>query len=160
MWAKFRVLALVVCIWMVTTISRPVAAQLPFIPSPTPIPSPTAMSVVPTQLPRSEIYNYLATAAANVNALPDDVSAPGGVPLVPDTDGAQIFGYIKWLWSGNSAQELVGETVSPLVISTFIWVTLIVVITLVFLTITLVSSILKFIVWAVRLVMGFVPGLG
>lgn len=58
--------------------------------------------------PVPELYQALATANAAVNAMPTDLTAPSGSPLLPSTDGSQIFAYAKWLLSPAAADEYAG----------------------------------------------------
>jgi hypothetical protein len=46
---------------------------------------------------------------------PDDLS---GVEL-PNETGTQLFSYAKWLFSPNSAREILGETLAPLAVDIF-----------------------------------------
>lgn len=131
-----------------------------FLPSPTPIPTATPQPTLSSELPQNEVYTYLATAAANVNALPEDASAPGGVAIVPNTDGLQLFGYAKWLWSGTSTRELLGPTLSPLANSAFVWITLIAISASVYLVFTIVTSIVRFVAWLIQQVLKFIPFIG
>ncbi|MCL4251790.1 MAG: hypothetical protein KJ065_26935 [Anaerolineae bacterium] len=132
----------------------PAAAQ---IPSPTPIPSATPGPTLPAYIPSSGVYNFLATAAANVNALPQDISAPGGVALLPNSDAVPLFSYAKWLWSGNSTRELLGEQLSPIGNTGVIWITLVVVLGLIWLTVTIATAIVKFVIGFLRTVRAILP---
>jgi hypothetical protein len=157
MWAK----ALLFC--LVLMIAAPALAQevpvptVPAIPSPTLIPTATAIPTNSAPLPRSDVYNYLSTAAANVNALPDDVSAPGGAALLPSDDGRQLFGYAKWLLSGNSIRELVGPTIQPIGTTMFVWITLVIVLVAVYFTVRSILTIMKFVVWVFNFVRNLIP---
>jgi hypothetical protein len=77
--------------------------------------------------PNSEVYNALSTAAANINVLPDDIAAPGGVALAPAVNGSEFFGYTKGILTAATQQELTGRTIFPLAASLGVWVILIVV---------------------------------
>jgi hypothetical protein len=80
------------------------AANSAFAQTATPVP-PT-----PTPIPFAEIplMEALATQNANGQELPTNLEAPNGVPLLPATDGREVFGYVKWLVSPVAAQELFG----------------------------------------------------
>lgn len=69
----------------------------------TPTPTPT---IIP--IPADDLYQALATSEAIKQQAPADLSAPGGQPLLPATDGSQIFGYAKWLVSSSAAAEIGG----------------------------------------------------
>jgi hypothetical protein len=134
---------------------------VPAIPSPTPIPTSTPMPTLGAELPRSEIYNYLATAAANINAMPDDLSRPGGVSVLPSGDGVvQIFAYGKWLFSFSSAQELLGQSFSPVAIHVTAAFALIILLASIFLLVKLATLIIKVVTWLIQQVIKLIPGLG
>jgi len=124
--------------------------NLPELPSPTPVASYTP---APTLDPNDfgEAYDQLSTAAANMNSLPDNVSAPGGVPLVPDANGAEMFAYMKSIMSGNQQRELTGDTLFPLVTSATIFITMIVVVSGIRFVVNIVSQIIKIAVAIYRL---------
>jgi hypothetical protein len=111
-------------------------------------------------IPQNEVYSWLATAAANVNALPSDISAPGGVSLLVDENAQQIFGYGKWLFSPAAAENLAGRTFSPLVTHAFVAVTLAIVLAMLRQVIDFVVFLGKGVIFVVRQVLKFVPGLG
>mgnify|MGYP001069955899 CR=1 FL=1 len=58
--------------------------------------------------PIPQLFEALATANAAVNSLPTDLTAPSGSPLLPSTDGTQLFAYAKWLLSPAAAEEYAG----------------------------------------------------
>lgn len=62
----------------------------------------------PPPLPTQEMYEALATQNANLNDLPESLQNPDGRPLLPDEDGTQLFGYIKWLIDPTMADEWAG----------------------------------------------------
>lgn len=99
----------------------------PALPSPTPVPSVTPIPTI-DPFERSDTFNNLSTAVANVNSLPDDVSAPGGFALVPQDNGTEFFAYAKAIMTGNVQRELTGQTLFPLVVSITLWITLIAII--------------------------------
>ncbi|MDX2137941.1 MAG: hypothetical protein SF123_07575 [Chloroflexota bacterium] len=129
----------------------------PVLPSPTYIPTATPLPTIGGEVPRNEIYNYLATAAAQSNSLPDDPSAPGGAPLLPRDDGRQLFGYARWLLSGNVQNELLGPTIAPLGTSVTVWITMLLILVAIWFSINLLMTILKFISWAIMYVRKLLP---
>lgn len=134
---------------------------VPPLPSPTYIPTltpvPTADSAIINTLP---LYNFLATASANINALPDNPSEPGGVSAVPDTNANTIFGYVRWLFSGNSAQELLGPTLAGMAIPFVIIMTNVITLTGFYMLVNFITSLAKGVVWLVQQILKFVPFLG
>lgn len=134
---------------------------MPLVPVPTAIPTSTPVATMDADdIPRNAIYTFLATAAANVNSLPDDVSAPDGAVVLPDTDGRQVFAYAKWLFSGATAQELLGITFSPVAIHLFAGLTLIVILVSIYLVVNLVVLLIKGVIWIVQQVLRVVPFIG
>lgn len=72
---------------------------------------------------KSDLYRAMATAASQVNGMPEQIQASGqnGQSVIPNTSGAiQMFGYIKWLLSPASIQELMGKTLAPLGVNVFV----------------------------------------
>jgi hypothetical protein len=116
----------------------------PFLPSPTPL---STLVPRPTMDPDTSglmlVYNQLATAAANVNQLPEDIAAPNGQPLLTGDDGRQLFAYAKWIMSPNILQELAGEDLSKLAEAAVRWVTIII-------SIIAIYFLIKLIVWLVQ----------
>lgn len=134
---------------------------LPAIPSPTPVYTATSIPTMSDEdIPRGEVYAYLATAAANVNALPLDVSAPGGAAVLPSTDARQVFAYGKWLFSPNSLNELLGYSFSGFGLHLFIAFTLIVILVSIYLVVNLVVLIIKGVTWIIQQVLRVVPFIG
>jgi hypothetical protein len=116
----------------------------PFLPSPTPLASSTPRATIdPDMSGLMGVYNQLATAAANVNALPSDIAAPNGQPLLTNDDGRQLFAYAKWVMSPNILQELAGEDLSKLFEAAVRWVTIII-------SIIAIYFLLKLIVWLIE----------
>lgn len=134
----------------------PLPALTP-IPSPTPIPTATPMNLVGTaQVPTDQIYNYLATAQANVAQAPEDLRNPG-VPVVPAEDGSEIFGYVKWITSTNVGAEVFGPFgVIPSHIGALIL--LMVVLVSVYLLVYLIGFILRFVNWLIGKILDIIPG--
>jgi hypothetical protein len=132
---------------------------LPWLPSPTYIftATPFDSDLVP-DVGRSEIYYWAATAAANVNALPQDISAPGGVPILVDENAQTFFAYGKWLF--NSTRELVGATLSPIAISAFVAVSASIVIASIATIINFVTILVNAVLMLVRWLLKLIPGIG
>jgi hypothetical protein len=90
--------------------------QLPAPNTPTPYAPIATVEVIDiaTAIPRNEIYSWLSTAVANVNSLPNDPFVSNGTSIITADTGTQIFGYVRWLYSYNTAQELLGATLAPI----------------------------------------------
>lgn len=107
-----------------------------------------------------DLYSSMATAAAVVNSLPEQINnaAPGGQSLVDAMAGAkQVFGYIKWLFSPNSAQELLGRSLAPIGINILVIVTMIVALTAIYIAINTIVYIVKFVIWLITQALKLVP---
>lgn len=129
----------------------------PEIASPTPIATATPLNLMGTaQVPSDQIYNYLATAQANVVQAPEDLRNPG-VPVVPAEDGSEIFGYVKWITSANVGAEVFGPFgVIPSHIGALIL--LLVVLVSVYLLVYLIGFILRFVNWLISRILDIIPG--
>lgn len=124
--------------------------------TPTPTPTPT-----PTQgLDKSDAYKFLATAAANLNSLPDDPSKQSGVQLIPSDNGAQIFGYVKWLISGASMDELLGRTLSPIGVRFGLLLIVQFVLTVIYFVANFIAILLRVANWIIRFILQFIPFFG
>ncbi len=128
---------------LVLLIAAPALAQDDDGPTPTP-------SATPLQVPFQELNQALATANSGVNQAPADLSAPGGVPLLPSADGRQIFGYVKWLISAQAAEDVFGPF-APIFIHLGIYLGMVFPLIGVYLTILIVSYIAGWIVFIYRL---------
>ena len=133
---------------------------LPWLPSPTPIPTWTPEPTPVSQFEASDLYVNLQTAVANVNALPENASAPGGVPLLPGDSSSNIFSYAKWLLSGTGSRETLGETLSPIATHLMIAITVTIVLATIYFVTNLIVTIVKFVVWIVQQILRFVPFIG
>jgi hypothetical protein len=102
-----------------------------------------------------DIYNWLSTAAAEVDNLPGQFTG-----YVPSPDGTSFFGYAKWVMSCSSAQELLGQTLAPIACHTFVGFTLFIVMMSVYLSIRIISVVLKIVTWVVQQILRLVPLIG
>lgn len=74
-----------------------------------PPPAPTLPArEVPIPLPTQQMYEQMATANAILADAPVDLSRPENVPILPDENGRQMFGYIKWILSPAATDEWAG----------------------------------------------------
>lgn len=109
---------------------------------------------------KSDLYRAMATAAFNVNEMPEQIRANGqnGQSVLPSMDGAaQLFGYAKWLFSANTAQELLGRTLAPLGEMLFRILVSAVALVAVYIVIRLVSLIIKAVIWVINQLLKLVP---
>jgi hypothetical protein len=136
---------------------QPPIPTLPGLPSPTPVATVTPAGTLALAVPHSDIYNFLATAAANVNALPNDISAPGGVPLFANPDASPLFGYAKWMFSGSGTQELLGQTLSPFGTRVFLVVTAALTLTSIYFIVRFATLILKGVIWLLYKIRAIFP---
>lgn len=137
-----------------------VVPTLPALPSPTPYPTTTPIATIMPEIPHSEIYNFLSTAVVNVNNLPEDLFAPGGVPVLVNPDAQAVFSYGKWMLSVTGARELVGDTLSPIAVRIFLFLSLTVVFSGIWQIVNLVVLLIKGIVYIVQQVLKFIPFVG
>jgi hypothetical protein len=125
--------------------------------TPTPTITPTPNVTLVLTIPRSDMYSSLATAAANVNRLPDEIRRPGGQSLIPSPDVSQLFAWAKWLFSLNTAQELLGQTLAPIGIELFIIMNFVVILTAIYFLINLIVLIIKGVIWIINQILKIVP---
>jgi len=119
--------------------------------TPTPTSTPTITPTSPGSVPDEELSNQMATQAANTNNLPDDISRPlNDQAVVQSVDLTPLFGFVKWLFSANTANELLGRTLAPLGLSIFtLFMITVVMIVIYILVFTIVTGI-KFFWWVVN----------
>lgn len=119
------------------------------IPSPTPVPSASAPTFAATlDLPTGPIYGFLATADANLSQAPADITSNGGLPVLPNQNGYQLFAYIKWLISPSSAAEIAGPF-SDLIIHFAAFIGLSIFMSTVYVFIFIARILLRFVVWII-----------
>lgn len=112
-------------------------------------------------VPHTEIYNYLSTAVAHVNTLPDTLTTDGnGTDLVQSESATQLFGYAKWMFSGTSARELLGETLAPIGLNLYGLLTLIIFMAIAWGTIRIALLIYRFVYYLVREILRVLPFVG
>lgn len=114
----------------------------------TPMPTPTPVAI-PTQM-YSDAWEFMATAAAAVNALPDSATRRGPTSLLPAYNPTQLFGYMKWVMSGNSTRAVLGTTLAPLADNMLYMLLLVVTLTGIWMAIKLLSFILRAVLWLVK----------
>lgn len=120
-----------------------------------------SMEIIPADIvPRSDIYNFLATAVAEVNTLPDDLSDVNGVNIVPDESATQLISYSKWLLSPATLNEIVSPKFSPIAVNVYILLMLYVVGFSTWLTVKMVTTLIKFVQYIVSWLLRIIPFVG
>lgn len=127
--------------------------------TPTPTNTPTATPAITLVLtvPRSDMYGSMATAAANVNQLPDEIRRAGGQNLVPSIDLTRLFAMAKWLFSFNTANELLGRTLAPIGVELYIIFYFVIILTSIWFLVNLIVLIIKGVVWIVNQILKIIP---
>jgi hypothetical protein len=108
----------------------------------------------------SDLYRNLATAAAIVNELPEqiDEAAPSAQNIEDAFAGAsQVMGYIKWLFSENSAQEILGPDFAPLGINIMVIFTMILALTSIYIVVNVAVYVVKFATWVINQILKLLP---
>lgn len=103
----------------------------------------------------NDVISFLETAAAEINELPGSIDN-----YVPDVDGTDLFGYMKWAISCTSAQELVGQTLSPIICHAMVGFSLNIFLATIFLSFRLIRLLLKIITWIVSNILKIIPFMG
>jgi hypothetical protein len=109
---------------------------------------------------KSDIYRVMATAAYNVNKMPEEIkkSGPAGKDISGSTSGAvQLFGYAKWVMSPNTAQELMGKSLAPFGINVFVIFLLITSLTAIYFLVNLIVIVIKFVAWVINQLLKLIP---
>jgi len=115
-------------------------------------------AIEPSEL--DNFYQQMRDAADQINALPDEIkkAGPGGSTLIDATAGAaQISGYVKWLFSYNTAQELLGSDFAPIGVNILIVFTMTVAMIAIYIAINLVVFTIRMVVWIVNQVLKLIP---
>lgn len=112
----------------------PAAAQTP---TPDPTPGPFGQA--------------LLEANDNIVDAQTDLTAPNGVPILPNETGARLFAYAKWILSANTADELVGPF-AGIIQHLGILVTMVIIMSVIYAVLLALTYILEWIVWFVRFI--------
>ncbi len=118
----------------------------------------TSNQIEATEL--NAFYEQLREAADRINGLPDEIqkAGPSGQKLSDTTAGVgQIAGYVKWLFSANSAQELLGKTLAPIGINVLVIFVMTVAMVAIYIAINIVVFTIKMIVWLVNQILKLIP---
>lgn len=97
-------------------------------------------------VPFPELFAGIAEANVTINSLPNDLTAPNGISLLPGTNGSQVFAYAKWLLSPSAADEYAGP-VAPIIQHQAILVSGMMALIVVYVAIYLVVWGIRFIIW-------------
>jgi hypothetical protein len=138
--------------------------------TPTPSPTPSATPAITNTpnadflntdlIPSGDINDLLSTAVAYVNSLPDDITAPSGISLIPDETATQLFGWAKWLFSADSANESLGLTLAPLALTLMVLLTLVVSMAIAYTTLKIAVFIYRLVTYVIQWILKFVPFIG
>lgn len=120
----------------------------------TPIPTPALIDNY------DDMQNFMATAAAQSNQVPDNIISPSGQALITQQDPTLLFSYAKWLFSTNTAYELLGRTFAPIAINLFILLIIVVTLTTVWFLVMFIVLLVQTMVWLMNQVLKFIPFLG
>lgn len=63
---------------------------------------------VPLPVPEADLLQGLADAGDQLNSVNAPLTAPNGLPLLPNETGSMVWGFAKWITSPVAAQELMG----------------------------------------------------
>jgi hypothetical protein len=147
---------LIILSLVVSLLAQPPVPTFPPVPSPTPIASLTPMAIQATvAVPHSDIYNFLATVESGLGSAPENITNPG-LPVLPGTQGAELFGYAKWILSASTAYEVFGF-LGVVVVHLAARLTLMLFLAALGLLILLVTFVLKFIIWIVFKIRAIFP---
>jgi hypothetical protein len=69
--------------------------------------------------------------------------------LIPNETATSLFSYMKWMFSDTSAKELVGETLSPILINLYVWFLIAITFTTIWLIVRFVIFLWRFVLWVI-----------
>lgn len=105
-----------------------------------------------------DIISYLEQALGYLNNLPDNLTSDGNTQYLPSETATQIMGYAKWLFSPNTAQELLGTTLAPIGINLYILLSILVILAVSWAFIKIIILILRFVQYIARWILDLIPG--
>lgn len=103
------------------------------------------------EIPRNDIYNFLATADANLAQAPENIQ-----PILPVEDGSAAFRYAKWLIGGTASSDLFGPF-APIANNLGAVIALVLFLGLVFVVVYIVVFIVRFILSALSKLWDVIP---
>lgn len=109
---------------------------------------PASAQIVPT-VETDKVLSGINTAAETMNTLPDDPTE-GNLPASPDP--VILFGYVRWLFSYNTAAELLGEKMAPLGLALFHVLMVLIPLLSIYVVVNIVVLTIKFMTWTFSLV--------
>lgn len=98
------------------------------------------------------MYPWLSTAAAEVNKLPGTFSG-----YIPNPNTGQVLGYVRWLMSCASMQELLGVTLAPIGCHLITAFNLAIILATVYLSIKLIVLVFRIGMWIFSKIVGMLP---
>ena len=122
----------------------------PVLPSPTPIPKSTLTPTPGQDDLLNSLENVANTAAAQVFSLPNSLSDPGGVEMLPENNFNTMFAYGKWLLSGTASREILGETFAPVADRVYIYFAVIIFLEGLYLILNPISLMLRGLPWLLQ----------
>ena len=122
----------------------------PVLPSPTPIPGNTATATPGGDVFLNSVQQLANTVAAQVNSLPNSLSDPGGVGMLPQNNFNTMFSYGKWLLSGTASREILGVTFAPVGDRLYVYFALIIFLEGLYLILNPISLMLRGLPWLLQ----------
>lgn len=102
--------------------------------------------MIPLPAYKSDVYNYVSTAAAGINQLPSDITSQ--IPEVGP--GLSLFGqYAKGLTSGVSLQELLGKKLYPIGVHVFYAIAVVFSMSVIYALVYIGVEVIKFVIWVI-----------
>jgi len=126
--------------------------------------TPFPTEVVTVEVPDDALYNNLSTSEAELTGLSNTVSTTdnqifwNGNPILPDEDGASIFGYLKWLVSTGS-ESLFGPF-APIALHIGILLSLAFLSLVVYFSKMIATALFRGVSWVINSILKFIPFIG
>lgn len=86
---------------------------------------PTLPPPLPTSQ-TSEMYQFMATAAAQVNSIPSSADSVGGTNIIPAYNANVLWGHAKWLLSGSAVDAVLGRSLGSLAVLMYVYLIIII----------------------------------
>lgn len=107
----------------------------------------TFLTPTPIAVDASGLYEALQQGNDSILSLPPDLSSAG----LPIESGSRVFGYVKWLVSPSSADEIAGPF-APIVSHTGIFLTITFFTALVYAVVWVTVFLFKFVIWIFKFI--------
>lgn len=114
-----------------------------------------ASSVLAQEVPTVQDLN-IDSELAEINETVGDIPDVIDPEIIPAETATQLFSYMKWLFSDNSANELLGPTLAPLLINFYVLLTIAFFFTTIWLTIRALVLAWRFILFVVEWIIRFI----